>query len=156
MIILDRISPSSRLLMKKHGLDESHLDSRKVINKAYILSLLNNDNELSIEQPKFIKRVEHSDTKHILHKEIKHNLVHKVISNPVEQVKVENEEAQLNKSINFNLNENKNYLPLSYFENAVCVDNLLTYVSEMNSKHKLKINLEEFVVKVNIVKIGCQ
>ena len=52
-------------------------------------------------------------------------------------------------SITLNLNENKNYLPLSYYENTVSVDNLLKYINDMNSKHKLNIKTEDFVAKVS-------
>ena len=42
----------------------------------------------------------------------------------------------------------KQKLPHSYFNNIVAVDNLLSYINEINQKHKKTIKLADFFAKV--------
>ncbi len=118
--------------MKKHGIDENHFDSRKVINKEYILSLLNKEQDKSFEKPIIqTKPIEQP----------------KIELKPIPQL-VQRKEEPKAQVVKFNLNENKNYLPLSYLENTVCVDGLLKFINDINNKHKLNIKFEDFVAKV--------
>ena len=46
------------------------------------------------------------------------------------------------------LNENKNYIPHSYFENSANLDNLIMFLEDMNTKHKKDLKIEDFISKV--------
>ncbi len=103
--------------MKKHGISENILDSRRVINKDYILQLIENMNNNIEKKDVFVDNLSHSENKP-------------------------------NVQFNINLNENKNYIPHTYFENSANLDNLIRFLEDMNTKHKKDLKIEDFISKV--------
>lgn len=51
-------------------------------------------------------------------------------------------------SENAKLNFNKNFIPQSYYNETVCLDNLISYVDAINAKSKNKISIEDFIARV--------
>lgn len=54
-------------------------------------------------------------------------------------------------SENAKLNFNKNFIPQSYYNETVSIDNLISYVNAINARSNSKISIEDFVARVIII-----
>jgi hypothetical protein len=121
-----RIGPASRFLLNKHDIHEHELPADiKWISKGDVLSIL--------EQRK------------------KHGHVHPPThtTRPPASVNIFEEPVKPGKQINYL--DYKNKLSHSYYSNSVNIDNLISYIVELNLTHKKNAKIEDVIAKVSIV-----
>jgi hypothetical protein len=119
ILAYQRISPSSKLLMKKHGIKEHVFSGQKIINKEHVLKYL--------------------EKGHITTSAVVDTKPHEEAITP---------KAQSVGKVTIDFVNNKNYLPQTYFENQTNLDNLIKFIDNMNKDHKKNLNISDFIARV--------
>ena len=135
-----RIWPAAKNLMKIHNIKEEDLPRElKVVMKEHIIDLVNK-----------IKLKKHylegkTDSVSVIDSKIQKNQkTHSINS----YIILDDLHTYKDSFIDWVAIKQK--LPHSYFNNIVAVDNLNTYINEINQKHKKSIKLADFFAKVTL------
>ena len=127
--LMNRVSPTSRLLMKKHNLTEESLNLKEatIITKEHIINFLALPPELKQNPQPTLNLELKQDPQPVLNLEPKEDIQHTL-----------------------NLSSFKCKLPHSYMTVKTSVDNLVKHIAELNfiKPNSDPLIIEDFVVKV--------